>query len=138
MGRDQDHSLSATAEYQGHCYGPQIPLATAHAALLLPPGTGCHHSPTAAAAQEAGFAVHRDGVSPCRWSESECLWPAAQGARTVSFQPLLLLQGESVCSEARVSVSQQTNIHSRKAGYLQGLTEWNNQVWARSKYLKTT
>lgn len=69
MGRDQDHSLSATAEYQGHCYGPQIPLATAHAALLLPPGTGCHHSPTAAAAQEAGFAVHRDGVSPCRWSK---------------------------------------------------------------------
>lgn len=38
-------------------------------------------------------------------SGSECLWPAAQGARRVSFQPLLLLQRESACSEARVSPS---------------------------------
>lgn len=45
MGRGRDHSLNATTEYQGHCYRPQIPLATAHAALLLPLGTGWLPSP---------------------------------------------------------------------------------------------
>lgn len=72
--------------------------------------------------------VHPDGVSPCPWSK----WVRVPVA-CCTGSPESELPASST-SPARVSVfrsqgvSQQTNVHSRKAGYLQGLTEWNNQV----------